>query len=409
MEGSWRECTWGDLVSLEYGKRLEGYESAAGPYRVYGTNGPIGWHTEPLCDGPGVVVGRKGAYRGVHYSADPFFVIDTAFYVVPKVELDLRWAYYQLQTLDINRLDSGSAIPSTSRQDFYALPVRLPPLAEQRSIAALLASLDDKIELNRQINNTLDALGQTVFRSWFTDFDPVSPTLPGMTPRGASSAIARLFPDQLVETELGRVPAGWRIGRLADFCSTQYGYTASAAQASAGPKLLRVTDINKLPWIEWTDVPHCAITASMYERYKLHVGDVVVSRMADPGKAAIVEELMEAVFASYLIRLVVPKGWSYYVFYFLRSKEYLDYAEGVAGGTVQKNMNARVITGAPVVIPPGELAEAFDETVGPLRRRLIAGLQESRALAVLRDSLLPGLVSGEVRIVSAERLVEQAV
>src|SRR5205823_15002409 len=69
---------------------------------------------------------------------------------------------------------------------FYALPVRLPPLAEQRSIAALLASLDDKIELNRQINNTLDALGQTVFRSWFTDFDPVSPTLPGMTPRGAS-------------------------------------------------------------------------------------------------------------------------------------------------------------------------------------------------------------------------------
>src|SRR5689334_17581827 len=101
----WKKCTWGDLVALEYGRALRDYEDFPGKYRVYGTNGPIGWHDEPLCQHPGVIVGRKGAYRGVHYSADPFFVIDTAFYVRPRVELDLRWAYYELLTQDINGLD----------------------------------------------------------------------------------------------------------------------------------------------------------------------------------------------------------------------------------------------------------------------------------------------------------------
>src|SRR5947208_3289491 len=121
----WRETTWGELATLEYGKSLRDYAEDSGKYRVYGTNGPIGWHDSPLCDRGGVIIGRKGAYRGVHYSPQPFFVIDTAFYLNPKREMDLRWAYYQLLTQDINGMDSGSAIPSTTRADFYALPVRV--------------------------------------------------------------------------------------------------------------------------------------------------------------------------------------------------------------------------------------------------------------------------------------------
>src|SRR5690606_31891927 len=104
-----------------YGRALRNYSKTAGQYRVYGTNGPIGWHDEALCHHLGVIIGRKGAYRGVHYSPAPFFVIDTAFYLEPKVELDLRWAYYELLSRDINALDSGSAIPSTSRDAFYSL------------------------------------------------------------------------------------------------------------------------------------------------------------------------------------------------------------------------------------------------------------------------------------------------
>jgi type I restriction enzyme S subunit len=168
MADEWRERRWGDLATLEYGRALRGHEANTGQFRVFGTNGPIGWHDEALCSHPGVIIGRKGAYRGVHYSPAPFFVIDTAFYLEPKVEIDMRWAYYDLLAQDINSLDSGSAIPSTSRDSFYSLPVRVPPLPEQRAIAHILGTLDDKIELNRRMSETLEAMARALSRrgSW---------------------------------------------------------------------------------------------------------------------------------------------------------------------------------------------------------------------------------------------------
>ncbi|OGX01626.1 MAG: hypothetical protein A3J12_11410, partial [Omnitrophica bacterium RIFCSPLOWO2_02_FULL_44_11] len=120
-----------------------------------------------------VIIGRKGAYRGVHFSPEPFFVIDTAFYLKPKADIDIKWAYYELLTHDINSMDSGSAIPSTSRESFYKLPVRVPQKNEQRAIAHILGSLDDKIELNRKMNETLEAIARALFHSWFVAFDPV--------------------------------------------------------------------------------------------------------------------------------------------------------------------------------------------------------------------------------------------
>ncbi len=127
MGNEWHVCRWGDIATLEYGKALRNYQGDSQAYPVYGTNGRIGTHSKPLCPHPGVIVGRKGAYRGIHYSASPFFVIDTAFYLKPRTEIDLRWAYYQLLTQDINGMDSGSAIPSTSRDSFYHLRVAVPP------------------------------------------------------------------------------------------------------------------------------------------------------------------------------------------------------------------------------------------------------------------------------------------
>jgi type I restriction enzyme S subunit len=130
MSSEWLHTTWGKVATLDYGKAIRDYQNTNGEYPVYGTNGPIGWHHTALCRTPGVIVGRKGTYRGIHYSDRPFFVIDTAFFVNPKVDMDLRWAYYCLLTYDINGMDSGSAIPSTSRDEFYKLPVLLPSKVE---------------------------------------------------------------------------------------------------------------------------------------------------------------------------------------------------------------------------------------------------------------------------------------
>lgn len=165
MAPEWRASTWGQEISLEYGKALRGHEEAHGQYRVFGSNGPIGWTTEPLAQGPGVVLGRKGAYRGVQYSSMPFFVIDTAYYVVPKTNLDMRWLYYAIKHYKLGEIDDGSPIPSTTRAAVYVRDLDVPPSNEQRAIAHILGTLDDKIELNRRMNETLEAMARALFKS----------------------------------------------------------------------------------------------------------------------------------------------------------------------------------------------------------------------------------------------------
>jgi type I restriction enzyme, S subunit len=137
----WLLKKWGELASLEYGKRLESYQSMDGNYPVFGTNGPIGSHHTALCPDPGVIIGRKGAYRGVHFSNSPFFVIDTAFYLKPKVPCSRRWAYYSICSIDINSMDSGSAIPSTSRDEFYNIQVIEPTYSIQSRFDEVLAPI----------------------------------------------------------------------------------------------------------------------------------------------------------------------------------------------------------------------------------------------------------------------------
>ncbi len=158
----WNRKRWGDIATLEYGKSLRDYRESGGKYRVFGTNGPIGSHDEALCNSAGIIIGRKGAYRGVHYSPDPFFVIDTAFFLKPRAMLDLKWAYYELLRFDINNMDSGSAIPSTSRDDFYGIPVIVPPQDIQGAFGEIVGVWFAKAFSNDQESRVLGALRDTL-------------------------------------------------------------------------------------------------------------------------------------------------------------------------------------------------------------------------------------------------------
>lgn len=294
--------------------------------------------------------------------------------------LDRRFAYYVFLWSEVNRqlvaTASGTKILHTAPSRIGAVEIDLPPLCEQEAISSILSALDDKIAVNDRIAEESDALTREIFRYDF------------------------------LQSRRNEHLLGWREGVLSDICTTQYGYTASADQG-AGPKFLRVKDINKQNWIEWSSVPHCKISDSDRVRYSLSVGDVVVARMADPGKSAIVESPVSAVFASYLVRLKAESlAHSYYIYGILKSDAYSEYAAASKSGSVQANMNAKVIVGARVVIPPVELLEAHLARILPLRRRLTASLHESSVLKELRDTLLPKLMSGEIRVRDAEKVVE---
>jgi len=440
MAGEWTECTLADACSsIDYGLTASACDHEVGPKFLRITDivsGHIDWNAVPhvaadddttaryrLHDGD-IVLARTGASTGASaFVKNPPPAVFASYLVRLKArsEFDSRFLAYYLKsdvflTFIRSVLGDKSAQPNASASTMTKAPLSAPrDKAEQRAIAHILGTLDDKIELNRRMSETLEAMARALFKSWFIDFDPVRAKMDGRWRRGQSlpglpAHLYDLFPDSFEDSELGEIPKGWEVKKLSDLCSTQYGYTASAVDEPVGPKFLRVTDINKHNWIEWGEVPHCAIEPDARASYSLQVGDLVVARMADPGKSAIIEEDIDAVFASYLVRLKTPSlGYSYYVYGFLKSDLYAKYAEGAKSGSVQSNMNAKVIVGASLAVPTKAIIDEFFRAVLLLRQRLVANVRQSRILAALRDALLPKLISGELRVKDAEQLIGRVV
>jgi type I restriction enzyme S subunit len=247
-----------------------------------------------------------------------------------------------------------------------SLEILAPPINEQHVIAEILSAFDNKIELNFQINQTLEKLCQTIFSHFFVD-----------------------------NTDTNK----WIPINLSEICSTQYGFTASTLKEKEGPRFLRITDMNKDPWITWQQVPFCKISENEFQKYKLEIGDILVSRMADPGKAAIMESNIDSVFASYLVRLKMNNPhYAYFAYYFLRSSKYLEYSNGAKSGSVQLGMNAKVITAVNLKLPPEELAIEFENQILPFREKINSNLDENSTLVELRDTLLPKLMSGKLKV-----------
>ena len=227
---------------------------------------------------------------------------------------------------------------------------------------------------------------------------------------GMDGSIADLFPDRFVDSELGEIPEGWEVKALGDLCyRPQYGYTASATDSPAGPKFLRITDINKQSWIDWSRVPYCDASKESFSKYRLRRGDILIARMADPGHSVLIEEDREAVFASYLIRFCPVKGFHARLLqYWLRFNEYWQQVEGQAAGTTRVSLNAKVLSQFQLVVPHNPVADAFTDQIGVIRSRLIKSSTEMQDLASLRNALMLKLVSGELGVPDIGRNVARA-
>ena len=407
MSSDWTETAWGDIATLEYGKAIRDYQNAEGNYRVFGTNGPIGWHHTALCPTPGVVVGRKGAYRGIHYSAQPFFVIDTAFFLKPKTELDLKWAYYSLLTLDINGMDSGSAIPSTNREEFYRLPVRVPPITVQKSVATTLSMLDDRIALLRETNATLEAIAQALFKSWFVDFDPVRAKQQGLALAGMDEATAALFPDSFEESALGWVPKGWSVQPVGDVVECVGGATPDTKDPSYwGPEEHAWTtpkDLSGLtaPVLLRTERRLSSKGLAKIGSGLMPSGSLLMSSRAPIGYLAITQ-IPVAINQGYI---AMPPGSVLPPLYMLFwCQQNMEGIQARANGSTFMEISKKAFRPIPALVPSQPVIGVFMRTASALFDRLAENERQARTLAALRDTLLPRLISGQLRLPETEAL-----
>lgn len=402
MGGEWQSTTWGELAELRYGKALANYRTGdtSSLARVYGTNGPIGWHDTALWDGPGVIIGRKGAFRGVHFADQPYWVIDTAYSLQPKVDINLKWAYYNLCSIDINNIDDGSPIPSTTRPAFYAIPVDVPPRGEQDAIVNLLAALDCKITSSRRIAETLEAMAHAVFRSWFIDFDPVRAKSEGRS-TGLSDAVAALFPATFTDDGL---PDGWQATPLPKFARFLNGLALQKYAPVAGEEPLPVIKIVELR----TGVSPRSGQASsrIPEDYIINDGDHLFSWSGSLthcrwtyGKGALNQHLFKVTPIGVPAWLTVEA-----VEHHMASFQAIASAKAVTMGHIQRHH----LDEAMIALPDDLIMKAADDVIAPLHQRSFMCRMEISALTALRDTLLPKLISGELRIREAETRVAAA-
>ena len=414
---AWYETHWGEIATLEYGRALRGYDTAQGRYRVFGTNGPIGWHDDALCEHAGVIVGRKGAYRGIHFSPNPFFVIDTAFYLKPKVELVSRWAYYTLLTQDINGMDSGSAIPSTSRDEFYSLPVSVPPLPEQRAIVQVLGSLDEKIEFNRRMNETLEAMACALFKSWFVDFDPIRAKMEGRD-TGLPKPVTELFPDKF---DSNGIPEGWRrcdLGQVLTTLETGKRPRGGVTGIRNGVPSVGAESIKRVGEFDFSKTKYvsCEFYSNMRNGHILD-GDVLIYKDGGrPGelRPAVTYVSQKFPFAKFCINEHVfrARNLSFsqqFLYCLLSTEDAMRQMKELATGVAQPGLNRAAINSISFVMPNNVLlVRLAEKIIDPLIDQCNENSLCSLTLAQQRDALLPKLISGEIRITDAERKVKAA-
>jgi type I restriction enzyme S subunit len=392
----WREATLGDVCELKRGYDLPKGSRGGGSIPVISSSGPTGWHDEAKVKAPGVVTGRYGTLGQVFYVTEDFWPLNTSLYVRDFKGNDPKFVATLLRSLDLGRYDGAAAVPGLNRNHLHTLPVRVPELPIQRTIAHVAQGFDDLIENNRRRVEVLEEMARAIYREWFVKF-----RYPGHEDVS------------LVDSALGPIPEEWTTPRLAELVSTQYGYTESAATEPVGPKYLRGMDINKTSFIDWSSVPYCPIDDGAVDRFRVQVGDVFVIRMADPGKVGICETEVDAVFASYLVRLrpTTDSLRPHFLFFTLADAPYQGWVTGASTGATRKSVSAKVMTEPQIALPPVRIQKSFEAAVGPMREALTTLVRENAKLVGLRELLLPRLVTGKIDVstLDLDGLVEDQV
>lgn len=318
--------------------------------------------------------------------------------IAPKTARYLYWVLRSPQYRSYCRSRAiGTTNLSLSRIDFLSFPV--PQLTDDRAaVAETLDAIDDKIELNRQTSRTLEETARAIFKSWFVDFDPTrgTATLP--------SDVQRIFPDRLVNSPMGPIPAGWSISRLHEIVEViDCLHSRKPECQPAGLPLLQLANIRSDGLLDMSDP--CLIDESDYRewirRMEASEGDCVVTNVGRSGAVAQIPAGTRAALGRNMTGLRCRASFPYPTFLLelmLSDRMKAEIERNLDAGTIMASLNVRSIPQLRLPLPPSEFLSAFEDIVRPIRAKMEQGLQENRCLAELRATLLPKLISGEVRV-----------
>ena len=396
MRSDWEDKKISDLCEFIYGKNLPAKKrNSGGSIPVYGSNGVTGYHDEAYVNEPGLIIGRKGTVGSVEFCDKPFWPIDTTFFIPESSVDNISYLYYLFKSIEFKRVSADSAVPGLNRDAAYSIKVKIPHNPNDRTaIVDVLQVLDNRIKLSIQMCETLEKIASALFKSWFVDFDPVIAKMEGRTPKGMAADLLALFPDSFEESELGEIPKGWEVkamDEIADFLNGLALQKYPAVEGQPYLPVIKIAEINRGITQQTskasTDIP---------KKYIIDDGDVLFSWSGSLtailwpyGKGALNQHLFKVTSSKY------PK-WFYYQWVWQHLPFYRMIAASKA--TTMGHIKRQHLSETKAYVPSALLLKEADKIFAPMLSRIVDLGTEIRCLSNMRDTLLPKLISGELRV-----------
>ena len=417
MLHDWLELSLGDVITLQRGFDLPNRERIPGNVPVVSSSGISGIHSEAKVSAPGVVTGRYGTIGQVFYIKEDYWPLNTTLFVKDFKGNDPLFVSFLLRTIDFLSCSDKSSVPGLNRNDLHLIKVKLPPLSEQKAIAHILGTLDDKIELNREMNQTLEAMARAIFKSWFVDFDPVRAKMEGRQPAGMDAATAELFPDEFEESALGMIPKGWRVGTI-DNCTSLIidyrGKTPKKLQGNwslSGIPAISAKNIKTGRLVQRESIRY--VDPQLFKRWMkdtLSIRDIIMTSEAPLGELFYLARNANYCLSQRLfgIRADDINCKSIYLYHALATEEVQAQIQSRATGTTVLGIRQTELRKVQILLPLITIQEKASVHLENYMRQVHLNEEENETLASIRDTLLPKLLSGEIRIKEADKIAAKA-
>lgn len=381
----WKKYKLGELITLKYGKDHKKLND--GSFPVYGSGGVMRYGNDYIYDDSSILIPRKGSLNNIMFVDKPFWTVDTMFWSIIDQELVLpRFLYYTLCKYDFAGLNVGSAVPSLTVPVIESIEVVIPSIEKQKRILSLLVPLDDKIALNQRINDNLELQAQALYKSWFVDFEP--------------------FKDgKFVDSELGMIPEGWSIGDIGTYSKVRSGFAfKSSWWTQSGSKVIKIKNITSDYRLDMTECSFVSKdnTAKASE-FRVEVGDLLIAMTgATIGKFCLITSSDNNTYVNQRVGKFFlgnePLKRLPFLYCCLKQDSVINEIINKGQGSAQPNISGTDIESIKIVLPNDETIPIFNEHLYPMYKMIIKNQEEIELLSTMRDSILPKLMSGELKV-----------